>query len=115
METTPKSAQLERIRANAWNNTIRELRQEAQAKDKNDMRNHAQFCNAEGETLIGTDSLILVDGRWNQATLDEVASKKRESFRVYLPHLYEVMTHYTYRGEVRSINPVRLPDTSFTR
>lgn len=71
------------------------------------MKNQAQFCNAKGETLLGTDSLIWIDGRWSQATRDEVASKKRESFRVYLPRLYEAMTHYTYNGRVRRVVPAR--------
>ena len=64
-------------------------------------RNQAQFCDENGNTLLGTDSIIWIDGRWNQESRDRAARDARERFRRYFPEKYLMMSHYIYKGEVR--------------
>lgn len=69
--------------------------------NKTFLAKYAQFCDKNGVTLLGTDSLIPIDGRWNQASRDRQAAKLRERYRKHFPSKYFAMTHYVYRGEVR--------------
>ena len=66
------------------------------------LNNHiAQFCNESGDTMIGSDSVIIMDGRWNQESRDRHARDMRERYRKHFPHKYAEMTHYIYKGKIR--------------
>jgi hypothetical protein len=67
------------------------------------MNKHAQFCDKNGTTLLGTDSLIPIDGRWSIFRRDTQAAVIREAYRKNFPHKYDTMTHYIYRGVVRVV------------
>ena len=64
----------------------------------------AQFCDENGVTMLGSDSLIYIDGRWNAISRDIHASSKRETFRKHFPSKYASMTHYVYRGQIRIVS-----------
>ena len=65
--------------------------------------NLAQYCDEGGNTLLGSDSVFWIDGRWNLRTIGEKASEYRGRYRKNFPHKYEAMTHYVYRGVVRKV------------
>lgn len=68
------------------------------------MSNYAQFCDQDGNTMLGSDSMILIDGRWNQESRDNHARNVRERYRKHFPHKYFEMRHYVYRGEIRVVD-----------
>jgi hypothetical protein len=65
---------------------------------------YAQFCDENGVTLLGTDSLIPIDGRWNQESRDRQARELRERYRKYFPEKHLSMSHYRYCGVVRVVD-----------
>ena len=67
------------------------------------LKDHARYCDANGVELLGTDSLIWIDGRWNQRTRDQVASRTKESYKANFPSKYAAMSHYVYRGAIRKV------------
>ena len=67
-------------------------------------KNLAQFCDENGTTLMGSDSLIYFDGRWSQDTRDNKASAARERYRSGFPSLYAEMTHYAFNGVIRRVS-----------
>jgi len=68
------------------------------------MRKHiAQFCDQNGLTCLGSDSVIVIDGRWNQLTIDSIVSTRRNAYKKHMRHKYDSFTHYVYRGVIREV------------
>ena len=65
---------------------------------------YARFCDKTGKTILGSDSLIPVNPRWQLDTMDSRAYDKRETYRKHFPHLYASMTHYIYHGRIRVVS-----------
>ncbi len=66
--------------------------------------NLGQFCDEKGNTLLGSDSIIYFDGRWNQESRDNHARDIRERYRKNFSHLYKSMGYYIYRGNIRIVD-----------
>jgi len=67
-------------------------------------RHIGEFCDEHGSSVIlGTDCLIYFDLRWGRLSRDYHASKQRARYKKNLKHLYDRMTHYVFRGEVRDV------------
>ena len=66
--------------------------------------NIGQFCDENGNTLLGSDSIIYFDGRWNQESRDRHARDIRERYRKNFPHLYVSMRHYVFNGIINTVD-----------
>lgn len=64
---------------------------------------HGQFCDATGATMLGSDSVIIMDGRHGALRRDKTAKRARDRFRKNFPAKFAEMTHYIFRGEVRPV------------
>jgi len=67
-------------------------------------KNLGQFCDENGETLLGSDSLVYFDGRWNQESRDAWARETRHRYRKNFPSKYFSMTHYVFRGQIHEVD-----------
>ena len=60
----------------------------------------AALCDENGNTMLGSDGYVHVDGRYNIHNQIDQAREYRERFKEHFPYKYESMTHVMF---VRSI------------
>lgn len=71
------------------------------------MSNYEQYCNKDGLTLMGSDSVIYFDGRWGRNRRDNHAAELRKRYKKNFKHKYDSMTHYTYKGSVYPVQEIK--------
>jgi hypothetical protein len=67
----------------------------------------AMFCNENGVTPCGTDSMFHVDGRFCVGRKLQSAMTQRERFRKHFPHKFESFSHVYFVNRV-SDSPTKI-------
>ena len=52
------------------------------------MSKHAILLDANGQSLLGSDSVMPIDGRWNLASIRREVNEYRNRFKKHFPHKY---------------------------
>lgn len=69
---------------------------------------YAFLCNDKGETLCGSDGVLVVDGRLSAKRMKEKASEYRERFKLNFRWKYDHWTHVFFAPTIRDAKPVNL-------
>lgn len=69
---------------------------------------YAFLCNDKGETLCGSDGVLVVDGRLSAKKRKEKASEYRERFKSHFRSKYDYWTHVFFAPNIRDAKPKNL-------
>jgi hypothetical protein len=61
------------------------------------------YCDKNGKEMLGSDGVIVFDGRWSQSSRDWHARRLRLTYQKHFRSTWEDMRFYKYPGVVRPV------------